>query len=160
MRAWIATLALMLAGCQSGLADAEDLPAPDEAYFRCNVQPIVTKSCSMFLCHGDTARYFTVFARNRLRFGVDERNAEMVEPEWRFDYDATRAQIDREEPEKSLLLMKPLDESAGGYYHGGAVEFGQGDVFLSAEEEDYQTLVAWVNGATSPADCGPSGGMP
>lgn len=151
---------LLLAGCQSGLADAQDLPAVDEAFFRCNVQPIVTKSCSMFLCHGDTKRYYTVFARNRLRFGVDERNAEMIEPEWRYAYDATRAHIDREEPDESLLLKKPLDESAGGYFHGGATEFGQGDVYLSEDEQDYQTLSAWVNGATASADCASSGGTP
>ena len=151
---------VVLAGCQSGLADAQDLPSVDEAYFRCNVQPIVTKSCSMFLCHGDTARYYTVFARNRLRFGVDERNAEMIEPEWRFAYDATRAHIDRDDPDDSLLLKKPLDESAGGYFHGGATEFGQGDVYLSTDEEDYRTLLAWVNGATASADCSVAGGAP
>ncbi|MCA9625618.1 MAG: hypothetical protein KDE53_19750 [Caldilineaceae bacterium] len=146
---------LASAGCQSGLTDGAELASLDEAYFRCKVQPVVTKSCSMFVCHGDARRYYKVFGRNRLRYGLseDERNATMTDVERRFDFDATRAQVDLEDPESSFLLLKPLDEAAGGYFHGGATEFGQGDVFLSREEQDFQTILAWVKGATEDPTC-------
>ncbi|MBM4781993.1 MAG: hypothetical protein GQE15_30295 [Archangiaceae bacterium] len=50
------------------------LPPLNDNYFRCNVQPILAKSCAMIGCHGtlDTSRPFRVFARGR------ERNAETV----------------------------------------------------------------------------------
>jgi hypothetical protein len=156
MRSVISITALLLVatGCQD-LGGKDDLATLDEPFFRCQVQPIVTKSCGMFLCHGDAARYYTVFTRNRLRFGLseDERNATMTVVERRYAYDATRAHVDRDDPAQSLLLLKPLDESAGGYFHGGATEFGQGDVYLSTDEPDYQTLLAWINGATDATDC-------
>ncbi len=50
------------------------LPALNQAYFKCNVQPVLAKSCAMVGCHGTLAqtRPFRVFARGR------QRNQEMA----------------------------------------------------------------------------------
>ncbi len=155
MRFYIVALALLPTACTVDLEDGASLPALDESFYRCRVQPIVTKSCSMFVCHGDANRYYKLFARNRLRLGLQEeqRNATTTEAERRFDFDATRAHVDAANPRQSLLLLKPLDQSAGGYFHGGATEYGMGDVFLSEDEPDYQTMLAWVNGETEDPSC-------
>lgn len=148
-------LALLVAGCQSGIDEARPLPALDEAYFRCRVQPVLAKNCAAFACHGDTKRYFRVFARNRLR-AVDteaERNALFRDSERSFNLDAARAFVDPDAPEESLLLTKPLDQSIGGYYHGATALYPRGDVFTSKDDPDYQTLLSWVQGAKEDPAC-------
>ena len=46
--------------------------------------------------------------------------------------------INREEPKKSLLLLKPLAEEDGGLYHGG------GEKFLGHWDASYQDFVLWL----------------
>jgi hypothetical protein len=147
--------AALLFGCAGGLEDEARLPALDEPYFRCNVRPVLVKSCAALACHGDVLRYFRVFGRNRLRYALAEsdRNALLQPEEEVFDFDAARAYVDAADPESSLLLLKPLDASRGGYYHGGAEVFRQGDVFLSRDDADYRTLLAWVKGAKEKPTC-------
>ncbi len=147
--------ALALGGCQPGLQDERQLPELDEAYFRCRVQPILTKSCAAFACHGDPYRYFTLFARNRLRSGGDEseRNTFMRIEERAFNLTSSLAYVDPVAAEDSLLLRKPLDQSAGGFYHGGAVTYGAGDVFLATDEAAYQTILDWIGGASEDPNC-------
>ncbi|MFT3696197.1 MAG: hypothetical protein QM831_23865 [Kofleriaceae bacterium] len=44
------------------------LPALDPDYYECNVEPIVTRGCSMLGCHGtESGRAYRVYARGRLR---------------------------------------------------------------------------------------------
>jgi hypothetical protein len=144
-----------VAGCMAEL----DAPAPptslDEAYFRCRVQPVLTKSCSAFLCHGDPERYFRVYARNRLRLGGTEatRNRALDPAERAFNFASASGFVDGASPATSLLLMKPLDENGGGYYHGGATEFGQGDVFSTRNEPEFKVLAAWINGEKEDPSC-------
>lgn len=150
----IAALSL-LAGCAGDLADPAELPPLDEPFFRCEVQPIMTRSCGAFACHGDGERYLRIFGRNRLRLDGDEstRNALMSDAERAHNFDAVRAYVDLSAPEDSLLLAKALDQQAGGNYHGGATEFDQGDVFLDTDDPDYQTLLSWIEGATQDPSC-------
>jgi hypothetical protein len=138
-----------------GLSDPRALAQPDLAYFRCKVQPVLAKSCAAFLCHGDGRRFFRVFARNRLRSAGTEadRNAPLRAEELQANYDAARAFIDPGDPDHSFLLMKPLDASAGGWFHRGAQIFGQGNVFASQQDPDYQTLSGWVRGAQGDPTC-------
>jgi hypothetical protein len=150
-----ALIAACAAGCVSDLDDPAELAPLDEPFFRCEVQPIMTRSCGAFACHGDGERFLRIFGRNRLRLDGDEsmRNALMSDPERAHNFDAVRAFVDPSNPVDSLLLAKALDQEAGGYYHGGATEFERGDVFLSIEDPDYQTLLAWIEGATEDATC-------
>ncbi len=44
------------------------LPALDENFYRCNVEPIMDRKCSMMGCHGTEAgRALRIYARGRLR---------------------------------------------------------------------------------------------
>jgi hypothetical protein len=150
---WIPLLWL-LAGCQS-FDQPRALDALDEPYFRCRVQPVMAKSCATFACHGDGRRFYRVYARNRLRLGGDEttRNAQLSAEERAANFESAIALIDVEAPLQSFLVLKPLELAAGGYYHRGAVIFGQGNVFSDRSDPDFQTLVNWVGGAKENASC-------
>lgn len=156
MRALLGLAALaVLSGCTADLGEKAPPPSLDEAYFRCRVQPVLTKSCSAFLCHGDPERYFRVYARNRLRLGGTEatRNRALSDAERGFNFASALGFVDSTDLAGSLLLMKPLDQVGGGYYHGGATEFGQGDVFGSRTEPDFKVLAAWIDGEKEDPAC-------
>lgn len=144
----------LLAGCQN-LTEPAPFQPLDRAFFDCEVTNVITKTCSGFQCHGDATRYYTIFTRNRLRFGgtEEERGIQLRPIESEFNYNATLAYVDSEEPERSLLLLKPLEQSAGGYFHRGAEIFGGGDVFRDREDRDFLVLHDWVNGATADPSC-------
>jgi hypothetical protein len=165
MKAWLlpplAAIACACACTTPGLEDTRALAQPDAAYFRCKVQPVLAKSCAAFACHGDARRFFRVFARNRLRSSGTEagRNALLRPEELQSNFDAARAFIDGGDADHSLLLMKPLDARAGGWFHRGSEIFGQGNVYLSTDEPDYQVLSAWVHGAQGDPTCVEPGSM-
>jgi hypothetical protein len=143
------------AGCMADLDGSAPPSNLDAAYFRCRVQPILTKSCSAFLCHGDPERYFRVYARNRLRLGGTEatRNRKFDEAERTFNLASALGFVNATDAASSLLLMKPLDESRGGYYHGGADEFGKGDVFPTPDDADFKILAVWIAGQKEDPTC-------
>ncbi|MEP7122560.1 MAG: hypothetical protein ABJE95_16680 [Byssovorax sp.] len=154
--------AALVSACQSGLTDPAPLSSSlDEAYFRCKVQPILTKSCAAYACHGSSVRYFKLFARNRLRLGgtIAKLNAPMTAGERSWNYDSARSMVDLADPDSSYLLLKPLDGKAGGlvldgtgqvgqggYYHGGATFFDKGNVFLTRTDPDFIVLNKWAHG--------------
>lgn len=137
-------------------------PPLDRAYFRCRIQPVLTRSCSMFACHGadgtsgTNSRYFRVYARSRLRApGIPEamRNSTFTSAEYEANFTAAGDLVDVSAPDDSLLLQKPLDQSAGGFFHRGADLYGQGDVFLTKTDPDFVLLSAWANGAKEDPKC-------
>jgi hypothetical protein len=141
--------AATLVGCQAGLTDDAPLPKElDEAFFRCHVQPVLTKNCSMFACHGTPERYFRLYARNRLRYGIaseSQRNSFLNQGERQLNYNAARAFIDLNVVDNSLLLKKPLELDAGGYYHGATL-LGTSNVFARIDDSEYKILVKWASG--------------
>jgi hypothetical protein len=144
-----AIVAFGAARCVPGLTDAAPLPALDEPYFRCHVQPVLTKNCATYACHGSSDRAFRVYARNRLRFGISDIsqiNAPLSDEERALNLEAARAFVDVGAAAQSFLLKKPLETSAGGYYHG-ATRLGTSNVFSSVKDAEYQILASWVNGA-------------
>jgi hypothetical protein len=145
---------LLLLACRDDL-DAPAVRAPlDEPFFRCNVQPVLAKNCSTFACHGDDSRYFRVYARNRLRYGIAgeaERNAKLNDHERRFNYESARAYV--ESGGDSLLLKKPLEAKAGGFFHRGATKYAGGNVFATADDPEYRVLVDWTMGKTADPAC-------
>ena len=151
-----------LVGCQPEFNVPVAPPPLDRAYFRCHVQSVLTRSCSMFACHGadgtsgTNSRYFRVYARSRLRAaGIAEamRNSTFTAAEYEANFTAAGDLVDVGAPDNSLLLLKPLDQSAGGFFHRGADLYGQGDVFLSKTDPDFVLLSAWVHGATEDPKC-------
>lgn len=153
---------LELSGCQPDFNVPVSPPAVDAAYFHCRVQPILTKSCSMFACHGadgsngTNSRFFRVYARGRLRApGIAEaqRNSALTDAERSANFTAARALIDLGNVQESMFLQKPLDQQAGGYFHRGAEIYGQGDVFPDRSDLDFQVLLNWAQGAKDDPQC-------
>lgn len=154
---WILALAALGLGSVACIEQSpQDLPALDEPYFRCRVQPILDAKCSMLACHGDARRPFHTFARNRLRLdGTNvQRNLPLSTVEASINFDNTRGWVETSSPAASFLVLKPLDVDAGGYFHRGDDLFGGGDVFLERADPDFRTLLLWVEGATEDPACG------
>lgn len=147
---------LALACVQGGLDAPRALPSPDQAYFRCKVQPVIARTCAFYRCHGDGRRFFRIYARNRLRLDKTEetRNEPLADLERRANYESARAMIDAERPADSLLLRKPLDRRApNGRFHRAAEMYPGDDVFADEADPDWQMLAAWVGGATADPTC-------
>lgn len=154
----LVVLVAVTAGCQADLDAPAALPALDRPYFDCKVQPVLTKNCGQLACHGapdPDRRYFRLYGRNRLRADLDEakRNATLSADERTHNYDAARALADPADPDASLLLRKPLEASAGGYFHRGATLYLAGNVFADKTDPEYQIIAAWIDGATEVPTC-------
>jgi hypothetical protein len=150
-------LALLACACVSENPELE-LPALDRDLFRCEVAPVLAKQCAAPACHGNGQRYYRLFARNRLRYGVDEldRADPLTSFEVDANYDATRALVlGLGRAEDSMLLRKPLEASVGGYYHGATRTFrAQGhNVFASLTDPEFATLARWVRGEVGVPAC-------
>jgi hypothetical protein len=153
---------LLLIGCQGSL----DAPAPsaslDPNFFRCRVQPVLVKNCSAFLCHGDARRFLRVYGRDRLRYGIageDERNRALSPAEIEANFESASAFVDGVTPDQSLIVLKPLETDAGGYFHRGAEIFGQGNVFAAPGDPDLDVIRQWAHGAKENDTCVEPGSM-
>lgn len=153
MRALV--LVMLATACQSDLDAPRDLAALDRPYFDCKVQPVLTRSCGALACHGDPKRYFRLFSRNRSRLDPDpmQLNAVMTQEERDHNFAAALATISPVDSDESELLLKPLGELAGGWYHEGAELYKGGDVFTSTDDADYQVLAQWLAGAQEVPTC-------
>jgi hypothetical protein len=155
-------------------AESVTLPALDENYFRCNVEPILDHKCSQLGCHGqEEGRALRTYARGRLRAlgatlsdpvycqGQASPSEECIgsvscgckaghtEVEWRRNYDSARAFA----LDVSLAPIAAGQEDTseliaqpivGGKAHAGIHLFRQGD-------PDHTTLAAWLGGASLPS---------
>jgi hypothetical protein len=136
----------------------EPPPELDFAFFRCDLQPVLVKQCAAPACHGNGKRFFRLYARNRLRLGVDplDVNRPLHEEEVRANFDAARALVQGlDSPEDSMMVRKPLESSQGGYYHGATKIFRWGgpNVFSSRDDPGYQKLLSWAEGTREDPSC-------
>jgi YVTN family beta-propeller protein len=130
----------------SGVASA---PTLDFAFFRARIEPIFTTkrpgNARCISCHGDgTPMKLTP---------VPEGSATWTEAEARANFDLIRARVVPGSPDQSRLLRHPLAEEAGGDPHHDG-----GKHWTSKTDPEWQTLAAWVNGATlssAPANTAP-----
>ena len=158
------SVALLASACvQEGIDQPAELSSVDEHYFRCRVQPVLAKSCAFMDCHGNDVRPLRIYAEQRFRLNVDWLDFEtpLTEEEQGANLKTIRGFVSLDSGHKALLAEKPLDARYGGLFHRGRDLYGQDDVFLSRDEADYQTLRAFVDGATDETDCVPTrGSMP
>ena len=130
-----------LAGC-GGPPPGEDgtLPAPPLERFATDVQPILERRCASPACHGDAARPLALYAPLARR--IDPRRTHLAEPctteELRANWEATRGFVDPDDPARSPLLAKPLED---GVVHGG------GRVFRDRHEPEVRAILAWLEAA-------------
>lgn len=141
-----ATLALALLGCAE--ADRGFIAAErDRAMFDAAVWPILVRDCGFTECHGSPQRFFRVLGPGHARLDPAMRMTEPVTAaELQLSYDRARSMVDVRDPERSLLLTKPLDVSAGGAGHEGVDRFGL-DVYRNTADPSYQVLRSWVIGS-------------
>jgi hypothetical protein len=152
------TVAVLLLGCQH---TEQPIPAAelDPHAFRCEVEPVLTARCSTPVCHGSGRRPFRVFAVNRLRLNPQRAesgyvlNQPMTEEEHAANLEMTLGFAEAGDHDRSLLLLKPLDVEAGGYYHQG--RYAGVDVFSSEDDPGHRAIEAWLSGGTRPDDCVP-----
>src|SRR6185312_6781776 len=145
IRAWSTMMLLLLTaadavGCASVAEDAV-LGAPDRAVFDAQVYPILVRDCGHSECHGNEARFFRVVGPGHVRLDGAMRLADPVTPaELALSYDRSRSMLDVSDPNRSPLLVKPLELAAGGSDHEGTDSFGR-NVYRSPEDPSFQVLV-------------------
>jgi hypothetical protein len=150
------------------------LPDLDLDYYKCKVEPIFDRSCSMLGCHGtETGRAFKIYARGRLRHKetVPQVNTCPIGPqmvdlqdmgsgtvmcigwsphtaaEWASNYDISRSfMLGLTDADQSDLIAQPI---IGGKAHAGVHLFAKGDA-------DYTTIHAWLGGAKLGSTCNPA----
>jgi hypothetical protein len=118
---------------------AQPKPALDYGFYRSRVEPIfLTKKeghTRCVVCHED--------ANNNFRLEKLGPGASVwTEEQSRRNFEMVQKLVNPGDPETSLLTLHPLAPEAGGHaYHSG------GRQFESKTDSDWNTLVAFVNGA-------------
>jgi hypothetical protein len=131
--------------CASTEEDAV-LGSPDRAVFDAQVYPILVRDCGHSACHGSENRFFRVVGPGHVRLDPTTRLAAPVtEAELALTYNRSRSMLDPSDPNRSPLLLKSLEVSAGGSDHEGTDSFGR-NVYRSPEHPDFQLLVRWALG--------------
>ena len=101
----------------------------DFARFEAEVTQILSqRGCDNLSCHGGGIR------------GTYELSPSS-DKDSQFDFVQTALQVDSYDPEGSLLLLKPLSQTAGGLAHAGE---GPTTSFASVDDADYQTILSWI----------------
>src|SRR5262245_42856574 len=128
-------------------------PAPSRAsldyeFFKARVQPILTAKreghARCISCHGSG----TPMRLQPIALG----NATWTEEDARKNFDIIRLRVTPGDPAKSKLLTHPLAEESGGDpNHDG------GKHWTSQNDPEWQTLAAWVNGASLKDTAAPTG---
>jgi hypothetical protein len=111
-------------------------PAPD---FRTQIEPVLTKAgCNSGSCHGALA------GKGGLKLSL--RGYDPDADHFVLTRQALGRRVDRQEPEKSLMLLKPTRQMA----HGGGKRF-------DTDSEEYRRIAAWIAaGAPAPRPDAPS----
>ena len=129
-------------------ADAPELAlqTPDRMRFEIEVYPRLLRDCGFPECHASHERFFQVFGPGRGRLDPLTEPLDPPTPlELDHAYERTRSMIDAADPERSLLLRKPLATAAGGSGHEGVDQLGR-NVYPSKAEPAYLILQSWVIG--------------
>jgi hypothetical protein len=144
----LAVLLPCLSGCGSGDWNALP-PSPDMNSFASDVYPLLLRDCAFNnTCHGSPDRFFQVVGPGRRR--LDPMLDSMEPPtadEIQLSYDRARAMLMAgANVDRSLLLIKPLEEAAGGTGHRGVDHFGR-NVYQTTQDPAYVTLQQWAHGS-------------
>lgn len=141
----LALACLLLLGCAEEKGPLE-VPQPDRMLFDTQIYPLLLRDCGFHACHGSHERFFQVFGPGHGRLNPLTRPPEPPTPEELLhSYQRARAMIDREKPDESLLLVKPLSIAAGGVGHEGVDEYGR-EVYESKLDPTFNLLQRWARG--------------
>ena len=131
----VASVALLLAG----LLNQQPAPSLDFEYFKANVQPIFLAKrpghARCIACHGSGTPL-------RLQ-PLSPGSTTWTDEESRKNFAAVQRVVAPGNP-KSMLLVHPLEEQAGGdFFHSG------GKHWSSQNDPEWQTLRTWVMGPSA-----------
>ena len=140
----------VLCACAS-TAEEPVLGAADRAAFDAQVYPILVRDCGHSACHGAPARFFRVWGPGHARLDPSSKLFDpVVEAELALSYARSLSMLDPVDPNRSPLLLKPLEVSAGGSGHEGTDSFGR-DVYRAPDDPNFQVLVRWALGVPQEA---------
>jgi len=127
-------LAAAAAACSA--ASAQSL---DYDYYKANVEPIFSKHreghARCVVCHSQSNNAFKLaeWGSNTTAFTDEQSHA---------NFAMLSKLVNKNDPEKSILLLHPLAKEAGGHeFHSG------GRQFASKDDPDWKTIEAWAKGA-------------
>ncbi len=131
-----AAVLVLFPGAQAAAAESK----LDYDYYKARVEPIfqqkVEGHARCVVCHAEANNAFRLQKQ-------DEKTHAWSEEASRKNFAQVSAIVTPGNPDKSHLLLYPLAPEAGGsIYHSG------GRQFESKKDPRWQTIAAWVNGAT------------
>jgi len=148
-RLLVFTVVLMCAATAAAQQPAS--PALDYDFFKARIQPVFTTkrpgNARCVSCHSSG----TPMRLQPLATGA----ATWSEEDSRKNFELVKSRVVAGKPEISRLLRHPLAESAGGDPHHDG-----GKHWLTKDDPEWQTLAAWVRGATLRAATPPAGTAP
>jgi hypothetical protein len=143
LTAWLVVAAAFLSPQAAAplASPAQAAPALDFEYFKARVQPMFLYKreghARCYVCHrgnGTGNGYLQTLVPGASTW--DEEQAQK-------NFDSVKRFVRAGDPTRSRLLMHPLKEEAGGdEFHAG------GKHWTSQNDPEWQTLAAWVKGAT------------
>ena len=146
-------LATLAGGCtvDTNAPTTIQLRTLDFNYFACQVQPVTAARCSMVACHGQADHAFRIYMPGKLRIDttptLQARDVALTLDEATANFASMRGLAAAQDPtEDSPLLRKPLAHDQGGGEHVGGV------LFHDPNDVGYQTIKAWLDGATCSSD--------
>ncbi len=140
-----AVLAMLVVACGDDLDQPRELPALDVARMEAVIQPIWDRSCAQTSCHGDPNRPYRLYGRLGLRLPGHLGESTLSESESLANLRMSQGFLSATRvPERSLLLRKPLRDTAGGVGHAG------GDQFYDRIDPDYLEMLCWLVGGGYP----------
>lgn len=143
-------VALLFGACIDTNAPGEPLVEVDEQVFERDIYPILLRDCATPACHGALERFFRVVGPGRVRLSAKTGPLDAAtEAEMVLTLTRARSMLGHGDPERSLLLRKPLALAAGGAAHEGHDDFGR-NVYRSQRDPSYAALLRWARGQGKP----------
>jgi hypothetical protein len=140
---------VVLACAATAAAQQAPSPALDYDFFKARIQPVFTTkragNARCVSCHSSG----TPMRMQPLAPGA----ATWSEEDSRKNFELVKSRVVAGKPEISRLLRHPLAESAGGDPHHDG-----GKHWTTKDDPEWQTLAAWVRGATLGGATPPAGG--
>ncbi|MCA9551890.1 MAG: hypothetical protein KC933_17765 [Myxococcales bacterium] len=144
-----AAATLLVAGCATG-EDPEPATHVDIAFFECQVQPILDRSCAFVACHGDPARPFFVYSMSKTRLAGDDLLGEVLtDKELCANFYRARA-LAVVPAAESQLITKPT--TLDGLYS----QYHEGNYLFEPDGPEVRCLTAWMAGALAPEELAPA----
>jgi hypothetical protein len=133
-------------GCADAANPESSIPIPDGRQFVDEVYPVLLRDCAFSSCHGSRDRFLQIVGPGRPRLDPNTTDVDdpMLYEEVVFSYERTRSMLTTgETATRSMLLMKPLEFSAGGQGHRGSDDYGR-NVYKSKHDPGIQALLRWA----------------